>query len=162
MVTFAAARDVLKNRLDAVFGSSAFVDLYGCTVPQVYQGFPLNEPPFYVAVDEIIDTASSQGAATMGHAQLDFTLRVWALAQHADLKTAADCLLSYIDVIFNSVLADQQLKHTVDNCFPQIETAGTAADSKGYYIAAASIAVKCSVFSVCPCEILEVIHESNC
>ena len=161
MVTFAQARDVLKNRLDAVFSSGAFVEIYGVQAPKVYQGFPVNEPPFYVAVDEIIDTATTVGAVTMGHAQVDFTLRVWAFAQHVNQETAANTLLAYVDAVFKAVCADQRLNFTVDNSFPEIETAGTAADSSKRYTAAASIAVRCGVFSQCPAELMEVVNESN-
>ena len=160
MVSFQQARDTMKARLDAVFASDAF-GAYGVTAPKVYKGFPVSEPPFYVAVDEIIDTARSSGAASMGHAQIDFTIRVWAFAQHADQEKAANTLLAYVDAVFKSVLADHTLNGAVDNSFPQIETAGTSADSSKRYIAAASIAVECSVFSQCPSEFMEVVNAAN-
>lgn len=159
-VTYQAARDVLKNRLDAVF--EAFPSLYpNVQQPKVYQGFPVDEPPFYVAVDEIVDTMQSSGAASMGHARIDFTIRVWCFARHTKQETAADTLLAYVDAVFKSVLADQQLNFTIDNSFPEIETAGTAADSSKRYTAAASIAINCHVFSQCPAELMEVVNASN-
>lgn len=162
MVTFSDARDVLKNRLDAVFASEAFGGLYpDVQVPKVYQGFPTNEPPFYIAVDEIIDTAASSGAASMGHARIDFTLHVWCFARHTSQETAANALLAYVDAVFKAILADQRLNFTVDNSFPSIENAGTAADSSKRYTAAASVAVECSVFSQCPAELMEVVNASN-
>lgn len=162
MVTFSQARDVLRHRLEAVFGSEAFATLYtGVQAPKVYQGFPVSEPPFYVAVDEIVDTASSSGAASMGHARIDFTLHVWCFARHTSQETAADTLLAYVDAVFKAVLADQRLNGTVDNSFPEIETAGTAADSSKRYTAAASVAVACHVFSQCPAELMEVVNASN-
>lgn len=162
MVTFADARDVLKNRLEAVFAEETFGELYpGIQAPKVYRGFPVEEPPFYVAVDEIIDTAQSSGAASMGHARIDFTLRVWCFARHVKQEVAADTLLSYVDAVFMAVLADQRLSMTVDNGFPEIETAGTAADGSKRYAAAASIAVQCHVFSQCPARIMEVVNASN-
>ncbi len=161
MVSFITARDVLKARLDAVF-AVAFQKLYaGIQEPKVYQGFPVSEPPFYVAVDEIVDTAQSSGAATMGHARIDFTIHVWCFAKHTVQEVAADTLLSYVDAVFKAVLADQRLGGAVDNCFPEIENAGTAADSSKRYTAAASIAINCSVFSQCPAEFLEVVNASN-
>ena len=161
MVTFVAARDVLKKRLEAVFESSAFAQLYGVQVPKVYRGFPVNEPPFYVAVDEIVETASTTGAVTMGHAQIDFTVRVWCFAQHTKQEVAADTHSAYIDAIFKAVLADQRLNFTVDNSFPEIEAVGASADSSRYYSAAAVVAIKCQVFSQCPAELMEVVNESN-
>ena len=161
MVSFVQARDVLKARLDAVF-AVAFPSLYaGVQQPKVCQGFPSNEPPFYVAVDEIVDTAQSSGAASMGHARIDFTIHVWCFARHTVQEVAADTLMSYVDAVFKAVLADQRLNGTVDNSFPEIETAGTSADSSKRYIAAASIAVNCNVFSQCPAELLEVVNASN-
>lgn len=161
-VSFIDARDVLKTRLEAVFASSAFSTLYpSVQAPKVYRGFPVNEPPFYVAVDEIIDSAQSDGAATMGHARIDFTVMVWCFARHTSQETAANTLLAYEDAVFKSVLADPQLNFAVDNSFPEIVTAGTSADSSKRYTAAASIAVQCSVFSQCPQELMEVVNASN-
>ena len=163
MVTdYIGARDVLKGRLDALFSSEAFGTLYpDAKVPKVYLGFPVTEPPFYAAVDEIVDAAATEGAASMGHAQVGFNLHVWLCAQHTDLKTASDTLLSYIDAVFASVLADPQLCGTVDNAFPSIDTAGTAADGSKRYIAAASVAIACAVWSECPAAIAEIVEQAN-
>lgn len=163
MVTPAiAARDALRKRLEAVFSAEVMDEVYpDARVPSVYLGYPVNEPPCYVAVDEIVDTAQSSGAATMGHAQLDFTLNVWLFARNASLVTAANTLLCYIDAVFGAVLADQRLDFTVDNSFPRVLSAGTAADSSKYYMAAASVAVECSVYSQCPRKLQEVVHATN-
>lgn len=157
-----AARDVLKKRLEAVFSDAVMAEVYpDAKVPDVFLGYPVNEPPCYVAVDEIVDTAQSSGAATMGHAQVGFTLNVWLFARHANLETAANTLLCYIDAVFGAVLADQRLDFAVDNSFPRVLTAGTAADSSKYYIAAASVAVECSIYSQCPQKLQEVVHATN-
>ena len=160
MVTFAEARDALVRRLEAVFATLGSMSP-GTQRPKVTCGFPSTEPPFYVAVDEVCDTAETSGAVTMGHAQWDFTIRVWAFAQHTSQKAAADTLLSYEHAVFMAVLADPQLDGTVDMAMPSVESAGTAADSSRRYTAAASIAVRCTVYSQCPQEILEVVHATN-
>lgn len=162
MVTdFAGARDALKARLDHVFGD-AFEDLYpGIRAPKVFLGFPVTEPPFYAAVDEIVDAAETGGSASMGHAQVDFTIRVWLCAQHTDLKAASDALLAYIDAVFGSVMADPRLNGAADNSFPSVETAGTAADSSRRYIAAASVAVRCSAWSACPAALAQAVAAAN-
>lgn len=163
MVTdYAGARNVLKRRLEAVFASEAFAELYpGAKEPRVFLGFPATEPPFYAAVDEIVDAAETSGGVSMGHAQVDFTLRVWLCAQHTSLETASDTLLAYIDAVFGSTMADPQLCGTVDNAFPTIETAGTAADDSRRHIAAASVVVRCSVYSACPAPIAAAVDASN-
>lgn len=161
MVAFTAARDVLYKRLEAVFASATFADLYEVQAPKVYLGYPVNEPPFYCAVDEIVDTASTTGAASMGHARIDFKMHVWLFARHTSLETASNTLNAYVDAVFKSVLADQRLNYTVDNSFPEIEMAGTSADNSKRYIAAAAVGINCHVFSQCPAELLEVVHESN-
>ena len=163
MVTdWKAARDALEVHLDAVFEPETFGALYpGTKAPKVMLGFPVSEPPFYCAVDEIVDAADTSGGVSMGHAQVGFTLRVWLCAQHADLKTASDALLAYIDAVFGTIMADPQLCGTVDNAFPSIETAGTAADSSKRYIAAASVAIACTRYSACPAELYEAIAQSN-
>ena len=163
MVTdYAGARNVLRRRLEAVFSPEAFGALYpGAKAPKVFLGFPVTEPPFYAAVDEIVDSSATSGAASMGHAQVEFTLRVWLCAQHADLKAASDTLLAYIDAVFGSVMADPQLCGTVENAFPSVETAGTAADSSKRYIAAASVAVACTVYSACPASLAGVVEAAN-
>lgn len=162
MVTFSTARDVLQTRLEAVFDPDTFGDLYpDIQAPKVFQGFPVNETPFYVAVDEIVDTATTTGGATMGHASISFTLRVWLFARHSSLKTASDAVLAYSDAVFKSVLADQRLDTAVDNSFPRIESAGTAADSSKRYVAAAVVEIDCEVFSKCPAKMMEVVDASN-
>lgn len=163
MVTdYVRARDVLKERLEAVFDPEAFGRLYpGAKEPRVFLGFPVTEPPFYAAVDEIVDASATSGAVTMGHAQVDFTLRVWLCAQHTDLAEAANTLLAYIDAVFGSTMADPQLCGTVDGAFPVVETAGTAADSSRRYIAAASVAIQCSVYSACPAQLYQTVRASN-
>ena len=163
MVTdYIRARNVLKQRLEAVFAPETFSAIYGeaAKAPKVFLGFPASEPPFYAAVDEIVD-ASTGGGATMGHAQVDFTLHVWLCAQHTSLETASDALLTYIDALFGSVMADPQLCNAVENAFPSIETAGTAADSSKRYIAAASVAVQCTVWSACPAQLASAVAASN-
>ncbi len=161
MVTFSEARDALNRRMEAVFGKPFEALHPGVTPPKVYVGFPASEPPFYVAVDEIVDTARSSESASMGHARIDFTVHVWCCACHAKQRVAADTLLAYVDTVFKAVLADQRLDMTVDLSFPSIETAGTSADGSKRYLAAASVAVECSVFSQCPGELMEAVNAAN-
>ncbi len=161
MVTFSEARDALNRRMASVFGD-AFASIHpGVKQPKVFVGFPVNEPPFYIAVDEVVDTASSSEAASMGHARIDFTLRVWCCSRHSSQREAADTLLAYVDTVFKAVLADQTLDMTADIAFPRVETAGTSADSEKRYIAAASVAIDCSVFSQCPNEVMEAVNAAN-
>ena len=163
MVTdYIRARNVLRKRLESVFDPEAFGVLYpGAKPPKVFLGFPVTEPPFYVAVDEIVDASETSGGVSMGHARVDFTIRAWICAQHTDLETASNALLAYTDAIFGSIMADPQLCGTVDNSFPSIEAAGTSADSSKRYIAAASIAVACSVYSACPAQLAATVAASN-
>ena len=112
-------------------------------------------------MDEIVDTASTEGAASMGHAKVAFELNVFLCAIHRDLLTASDTLLSYIDAVFSSVLADHTLDMTVDNSFPAVGMAGTSADSSKRYIAAANVTVSCEIASVCPAWVKEAIDESD-
>lgn len=156
MVTFLAARDEIYRRMAKV--GEAFADLYpGVQEPKVYDGFPASEPPFYIAVDSIVDTASMGGQATTGAGQLEFTVHVLCFARHADQSTASATLLSYVDAVFKAVMADQRLARSVDIAFPSIESAGTAPDSSKYHMAAASVGVQCTVFSKCPQEFREVV-----
>ena len=155
------ARDVLHKRLEAVFNKENFAKFSDAQAPKVTLGFPVNEPPFYVAVDEIIDTANTDGAASMGHAEVSFNLNVWVCATHKDLKTAADAVIAYISTIFAAILADQQLNNTVDNAFPSLRDAGTGADNSKRYVAAATVVIACKVGSVCPAEIKEVVDAAN-
>lgn len=156
MVAPIKARDALHERLKALFGSEAFKTLYPeAKVPKVTLGFPTDEPPFYVAVDEIIDTSTTSGAVSMGHVEFEFGLGVWLFARHADLKTASNTLLCYMDAVMNAVCADHTLNGSVDNSFVSVESAGTSADSSKRYMAAASMGIQCTVHSICPKEIKE-------
>lgn len=156
MVTFIEARDELHRRLRAV--ADAFGTLYpDVQKPTVYAGFPVNEPPFYIAVDDAVDTATTDGKATNGHATYEFVVHVLCFARHASRETASNALLSYVDAVFGAVMADQRLKGAVDNSFPSVETAGTSADNSKYHMAAASVAVRCAVFAKCPQAFREVV-----
>ena len=164
MVTdFIRARDVLMKRLEAVFEPEAFSALYPETekAPKVFLGFPTTEPPFYVAVDEVVDTATTDGAATMGHDTVSFTLHVWASAQHTSLEEASNAVLAYVDAIFGAVMADPRLCGTVDNAFPQVESAATAADSSKRHIAAALVGVECTAWSACPAALQDIVARAN-
>lgn len=164
MVTdYIRARDELHRRLSAIFEAELFDALYpqAAKAPQVHLGFPVTEPPFYCAVDEIIDNLDTTGGATMGHAEVSFTLHVWLSAQHADLKKASDTLLCYVDAVAGAILCDQRLNMSVDNSFASIEASGTAADSSKRYIAAASMAIECTVYSQCPAALMQAVAEAN-
>lgn len=164
MVTsFIRARNALRARLEAVFDPETFLALYGETdkAPKVFTGFPVTEPPFYVAIDEVVDAATTAGAATMGHDTVSFTLHVWLSAQHTDLETASDAVLAYVDAVFGSVMADPSLCGTVENSFPRVESAGTAADSSKRYIAAALVGVECTVWSTCPAALFDAVQAAN-
>ena len=164
MVTdYNRARDVLKARLDAVFAADTFAGLYpeAASAPKVFAGFPASEPPFYAAVDEIADDPATSGGVSMGHQQVSFTLRVFLCAKHTDLIKAASTLMCYVDAVIGSVMADPQLCTTVDNAFSQVEAAGTSAAQGKQYIAAASIGVRCTVYSECPAELAAVVAAAN-
>ena len=157
MVTFKAARDELYRRMAKV--AEGFGELYpGVQAPKVYDGFPTSEPPFYIAVDSIVDIATMGGRAVPGAGQLDFTVHVMCFARHSDQATASATLLAYMDAVFNAVMADQRLRMTVDNSFPSIEAAGVSGDSSKYHMAAASVGVQCSVFAKCPQKFGEVVQ----
>ena len=162
VIDWISARNLLKHRMEAVFDASAFDALYpGVKAPKVYLGFPTSEPPFYCAVDTIVDTASSQDAATMGHMGVNFTLRIWICAKHTSEAVANDTLLSYLDAVFGAVMVDQRLCGTVDIAKPEVESAGTAATSDRQYIAAAEIAIRCERWSACPASLQELVAEDN-
>lgn len=157
VIPFIAAKDEVYRRLSVIFDPEIFRGLCDYQAPKVFDRYPVNEPPFYVAVDEIVETASTDAAVSMGHATIGFPVNVLACAQHSDLITASNTLMAYINTIFAVVLADQTLGRSVDNSFPSIETAGTAADGSKRYLAAARISINCTVFSKCPREIKEAL-----
>ena len=160
LCSFIESRDVLKERIDTLFGSwdSLFPDVQ---CPKVYLGIPANEPPFYVAVDEVVDAATTEGGVTMAHDNLSWTLHVWAFSRHSSLEAASNTLLAYCYAIIGAVMADQTLCRTCDNCFAAIDSAGTAVDSSKYYQAAAVVSVQCTIFSVCPKEIRDIVIKTK-
>lgn len=159
----AAARDVLRRRLEALFAPEILGELCpGAKAPSVHMGFPANEPPFYVAVDELADEVSVEGAVSMGHPSVSFATHIWLFARHRDMRQAADTLLAYANVAIAAVIADATLDGSVDNAFPSISTAGTAVDSSNYFTAAAAVDVRCTVSSVCPARIREIVNGTNC
>ena len=67
--------------------------------PVVTKGFPKNEQPFYVAVDEIVTDAQPGKGASTGQAEMEFSANVWVCARHADLVKAANTAMSYADAV---------------------------------------------------------------
>lgn len=162
MVDIKAARNNLYERTKAVFSDECFGSLFpGMTVPDVFLGFPVNEPPFYIAVDEIPEGITADPAASMGHAEVTFELGIWLCTSNRDLLTVADSLIDYECTIIDAICADQTLGRTVDNAFPRVSDTGTAANSSKRYIGAANITVTCSKFSNCPNQIKESVDAVN-
>lgn len=157
-----AARDALKRRLEGVFSPEAFGCLYpDCERPRLTLGFPVNEPPFYVAVDEIVTDVQPGKGASCGEVQFDFVLRVWAFARKTGLEDAANTAMTYADAVLMAVCADQTLHGTVDHAVPSISQGGTAADADRKHIATEAVEIRCSVWARCPGEIRKVINESD-
>lgn len=157
VIPFVKAKEELYKRLCVVFDPETFKGICDYQAPKVFDRFPVTEPPFYVAVDEIVDTASTDAAVSMGHATVGFTINVLVCARHMDLMTASNTVMAYVNTIFAAVLADQTLGSAVDNSFPSIETAGTGADGSKRYLAAARLSISCTVYSQCPREIKEAL-----
>lgn len=154
---FIRSRDALHERLGAVIDE--FYSLYpDVHPPKLFKGFPVGEPPFYIAVDEMVPSATSAGAASIGQDSITWTLGVWAFTKHANLITASDALLTYIDMIFSVVAADPTLGRCVDNAFPAIEVIGTSRESGNYYISAAQISIECTAEATCPPEIRQIVR----
>lgn len=156
------ARDALKKRLEGVFEPEAFGKLYpGYERPKVTLGFPVNEPPFYVAVDEIATNVQPGKGSSYGEVQIEFVLNVWVFARKTELEAAANTAIVYADAVFAAVCADQTLKGSVDLAVPSVSQGGTAADADRKYIATETVEIRCSTWSKCPHEIRELIHESD-
>lgn len=155
------ARDVLEARLRHVLSPDVLGRFSDALPPKVLLGFPVDEPPAYVAVDEVPESIDASGGATMGHMGLTFPVRVWLFASHRDLKTAADAITDYAVLAMAAVLADQQLAGAVDKAVPSLSGSATGADSSRRYVAAATLTILCTVSSVCPAEIKEAVSESN-
>lgn len=155
-----AARDALECRLRSLFGCDAFQPLFPSAVkaPSVSIGFPVNEPPFYVAVDEIVDDLQPGSGATCGQVAIKFRLTVYACARHSDLLKAADTATSYAHAAILCVLADQTLGGSVDHAVPSITGGGTAADGDRKYIATEVVSVECDVWAMCPQEVRDAVE----
>lgn len=156
------ARDALLKRLEAVFAPEVFEEVCpGVKAPSVFQGIPVNEPPFYVAVDDVPDSIGTQGAVTNGHAAVSFSAHVWVQASMKDRKKASDTLIAYMFVALAAVLADQSLDMSVDNAFPSVSLAGVAADDSRRYLAAGCVDIECETWSACPAKVMEAVNAAN-
>lgn len=162
VVTQIAARDVLLNRLKKIFSADIFGALYpDYVLPKVLLGFPVNDAPFYVAVDEIVTNVTSGKGSTCGEVQVSFTLNVWVFARKTSLQDASNTAMVYADAIFSAVCADQTLKGTVDYSSPNIKQGATAADADRKYIATEIIEIDCKTWSKCPHAMREAINEGD-
>lgn len=156
MVAAIEARDVILGRIQKAV--SKWDELYpGIQAPKVCDGYPATEPPFYIAVDTIATTANVTGQSTIGAGRWEFSVSVLCFARNTDKVVASEALMSYVDAAFRCVMADQTLGRTVDNAFPSLDAAGTAADTSKRTLAAASVSVRCSLFSVCTQEFKEAV-----
>lgn len=163
MVDIKAARDNLHARIKAVFSESCFGALFpDDALPEVFLGFPVNEPPFYIAVDEIPEGTASGSAVSMGHGEVTFDLNIWLCATSSKLLIVADSLIDYQTAIIDAIMADQTLGRIVDSAFPRVTNTGTAANSSKRYTGAANIAVSCTKYSNCPNQIKEIVDAVNC
>lgn len=158
-----AALDALYKRVSGFFSSESFSAVYPDAVaaPVVTKGFPKNEQPFYVAVDEIVTDAQPGKGASTGQAEMEFSANVWVCARHADLVKAANTAMSYADAVIACVLADQTMKGAVDLAVPSITGGGTAADGDRKYLATEALTVTFKVWAVCPNEVREVLREGD-
>lgn len=155
--SFARSRNELFRHLEAAL--SVFDQVYpDMQAPKLFLGFPVSETPFYIAVDEIVPSASAVGAASIGQDTVTWTLGVWLFSKHMNLLTASETLLAYEELVFSAVSADPTLGRTVDNSFAAIEVTGTARDSGNYYVASTQISVECRAEATCPPEIRQVIR----
>lgn len=156
MVAATNARNVLIGRVQKAVAK--WDELYpGIQAPKACDGFPASEPPFYIAVDSIAASANVTKESTIGAGRWEFTVNVVCFARHTDQLVASETLMAYTDCVMRCVMADQTLDRTVDNAFPSLDAAGTAADTSKRTLAAATVSVRCSVFSVCPKEFKEAV-----
>lgn len=158
-----AARNAIKSRIEKFFGCASFSTIFpeAAKAPRVSIGFPTNEPPFYVAVDEIVDDLQPGKGSSCGQIAIKFRVSVYACARHVDLIKAADTAGSYAFAVVMCVLADQTLDGAVDLAVPSISGGGTAADSDRKYLATAVVSIECDAWAVCPQEIREAMSESS-
>lgn len=163
MIPQVAAIDALYKRVSGFFASDAFRAIYPDAVaaPVVTKGFPKNEQPFYVAVDEIVTDVQPGKGASMGQAEMEFAANVWVCARHSDLVKAANTAMSYADAVIACVLADQTMKGTVDHAVPSITGGGTAADGDRKYLATEALTISFKCWAVCPHEVREVLREGD-
>ena len=154
------SRDALARRVRAVFDEKAFGATFGdMQPPDVFDGFPVNEPPFYVAVDEMATAISTDAGATTAARGMAFSLRVWCLAKHRGLSDASDTVSAYVQQIMWMLSADHTLGMTVDAASASVDDLGTGATPDRQYIAAACVVIECKVYSMCPPkEIREAIN----
>lgn len=158
-----AALDALYKRVLGLFSSQSFTTIYPDAVvaPVVTKGFPKNEQPFYVAVDEIVTDVQPGKGALNGQSEMEFTANVWVCARHADLVKAANTAMSYADAVIACVLADRTMRGTVDLATPSVVSGGTAADGDRKYLATEVLSITFKVWAACPDEVRKVLDESD-
>ena len=156
------AADALLKRLELVLSENALA-LYGDEVkaPKVSDHLAKGRPPFHVWLNPLPRYTNAEPGATMREARQEFAFEVYMFATHSDFRTALDSVNRWADSAIQGIAADATLCDSVDGAFARITDSGFDYTPERKHVVALQMEVTCSLYSLCPQEMKELVRNAG-
>lgn len=156
------AAEALKKRLELVLSEEALA-LYGegTKAPKVSDHLAKGRPPFHVWLNPLPRYTNAEPGATMREARQEFAFEVYMFATHSDFQTALDSVNRWANSAIQGIAADATLGDSVDGAVARITDSGFDYTSDKKNVVALQIEVTCSLYSLCPQEMKELVRNAG-
>lgn len=156
------AAEALLKRLELVLSEDA-LSLYGegTKAPKVSDHLAKSRPPFHVWLNPLPRYTNPEPGATMREARQEFAFEVYMFATHSDFHTALDSVNRWANSAIQGVAADATLGNSVDGASARITDSGFDYTPDKKHVVALQIEVTCSLYSLCPQEMKELVRNAG-
>lgn len=156
------AADALLDRLRLVLSEDALALCgEGSKVPTVSDHLAKGRPPFHVWLNPLPRFSTPMPGATIREARQDFTLDVYMFATHSDFSTALESVDRWVSNVILGIAADATLNGAVDGATARIADSGFDYTPDKKSVVALSLEVECSMYSICPQEMRELVRNAG-
>lgn len=156
------ASEALLERLKLVLSEEA-LNLYGEAVkaPKVSDHLAKSRPPFHVWLNPLPRYTNAEPGATMREARQEFGFEVYMFATHSDFSIALDSVNRWADSAIQGIAADATLCNSVDGAAARITDSGFDYTPDKKHVVALQLEVTCSLYSLCPQEMKELVRNAR-